>query len=257
MKLEILHRARDASMAKSIRPVYDVNQMETVVPEVNQKKREQTSRRRGMRVRATRADSVEEERAAESGNKTVMAELKQQLDEAVRHREAAEAESLRWKREADTLRAGAPLTATYPYAATLGTSHTALPFNHVPPISPSNNGALLFPTSVQTVGGPSAVGPPLNGQCYKCGNFGHFRRDCPTKFGSAVGGNATSHPIFQARCSKRVDSYSPRRVYLSVRVRGITRDCLLDTGCEVSVVPPIMAEGCELQPVQRKLLAAN
>ena len=32
---------------------------------------------------------------------------------------------------------------------------------------------------------------------------------------------------------------------------------MLDTGCEVSVVPPVMAEGCELQPVQRKLLAAN
>jgi transposase InsO family protein/predicted aspartyl protease len=58
--------------------------------------------------------------------------------------------------------------------------------------------------------------------------------------------------------AKRVIAYEPpRRTYLSVGVNGRQFDCLLDTGCETSVVPPSMAVGLQLEPVNRKLIAAN
>ena len=42
-----------------------------------------------------------------------------------------------------------------------------------------------------------------------------------------------------------------------MRVSRETYDCLLDTGYEVSVIPPGMARGVVLESVTQKLLAAN
>jgi predicted aspartyl protease len=294
MKLEILHRARDAAVNRSARPVYENRDRDDAF--------DQTSKRKERRPPAPIADhcasiSHGERNASKSSDSSVplspREDLQSKLDEALRERCAAETESRKLRAEIEALRLQQPPSATYPSfnpsnvtdvaPASPVSVMTNSPVQTINDAPVANANQFPMPTYQQPVVNSSYIPvsnnlvPPVahNFQpavrnirgCYGCGDPSHFRRDCPRRRAGPNQPFTTSHitpnQSSQARCVTGLEregcrSDEPsRRTYLPVIVNGRHFDCLLDTGCETSVVPPFMAEGLSLEPVSRKLMAAN
>jgi predicted aspartyl protease/transposase InsO family protein len=295
MKLEILHRARDAAVNRSARPVYENRDRDDAF--------DQTSKRKERRPPAPIADhcasiSHGERNASKNADSSVQLspreDLQSKLDEALRERCAAETESRKLRAEIEALRLQQPPSATYSsfYPSNAADVAPAPPVSVMtnPPVQTiygapvANANQFPMPTYQQPVVNSSYIPvsnnlvPPVahnfhlaagnTPRCYGCGDPSHFRRDCPRRRAGPNQPFATSHFVpnqsSQARCvtgleregCRRSDEPS-RRTYLPVIVNGRHFDCLLDTGCETSVVPPSMAEGLSLEPASRKLMAAN
>jgi hypothetical protein len=114
MKLEILHRARDAAVNRSARPVYENRDRDDAF--------DQTSKRKERRPPAPIADhcasiSHGERNASKSADSSVQLspreDLQSKLDEALRERCAAETESRKLRAEIEALRLQQPPSATY------------------------------------------------------------------------------------------------------------------------------------------------
>ena len=103
-------------------------------------------------------------------------------------------------------------------------------------------------TPVQST--PLATAPPrANGAqprpptlCFGCGLPGHRIRDCTNKPKTASGAG-------QAR--------SQSSVYVAFNVCGTSYNCLLDTGCERSLVPRKLVPNATLKPTDTNVYAAN
>jgi len=91
--------------------------------------------------------------------------------------------------------------------------------------------------------------------CFGCGEYGHFRRDCPHQQPEQK--NQAAKPPDHVRAVLD-DSYeSEGRVYLPARIDGRTRYCLLDTGCEMTVIPAKLTRRRKLSQAQKNPIAAN
>ena len=135
-----------------------------------------------------------------------------------------------------------------------------------------------FPAPMTQRGPTSANQPP---QCFGCGSYGHFVRDCtnrppPTQMSpSGAVGQATptyknnmmhvqhqdsriglgSYEGYQRPTAQ--ETCLSDKVYLNVKLRGRKRQCLLDSGCEVTVIPAKFVPMYGIRPASKTSLAAN
>ena len=93
-------------------------------------------------------------------------------------------------------------------------------------------------------------------RCYRCREVGYLARECPnrqsddsrereghqegSKMGAMICGHASEQPV-----------------YLSLWYGRHKLTCLLDTGCQKSVLPSKIVEGMKLEPATEELYAAN
>ena len=100
------------------------------------------------------------------------------------------------------------------------------------------------------------------GNCWTCGEVGHFSRWCPhaqvrqqsgqyQQFGSRSANSRV------AGTSKGFQAADNRATYLRARVKGKEHECLLDSGSEVSLLPVSAVHPSQLQPTEQTLTAAN
>ena len=80
-----------------------------------------------------------------------------------------------------------------------------------------------------------------DGACYYCHQRGHWKAECPERQRRAHG----------------VSTQSGTRTYLRIVVAGRASVCLLDTGCERSMLPRRYVPYTELAPTDVKVFAAN
>ena len=90
--------------------------------------------------------------------------------------------------------------------------------------------------------------------CYHCGYQGHIKRNCPQLLESQIptSGNGQQHVRGVFRHQR-----TPEKVYLKVKVRNKTHYCLLDTGCQVTIIPAKFVSKHQICNTATKLLAAN
>jgi hypothetical protein len=93
--------------------------------------------------------------------------------------------------------------------------------------------------------------------CYGCGQVGHFKFQCPNrKEEDAAPGPDRPSSNGQTRVIGGLDKHS---VYINCRLAGKPIVCLLDTGCELTIVPKELLRGVSgrLEPSTHELTAAN
>ena len=97
--------------------------------------------------------------------------------------------------------------------------------------------------------------------CWNCGIPGHIRRDCilPPQTATAVetpSFSQPSRPAASARGSKMKDRAN---VYLPMEINGRSFPCLLDSGCEQTMMPRRVIQKCgiEIEPTEKRVFAAN
>ena len=105
-------------------------------------------------------------------------------------------------------------------------------------------------------------------QCRLCFNFGHLAKACPLSRGygepiAAVPPAAPVLPTFDPQTNNFVSrvttaAIEPENVYLRAKLFGRELLCLLDTGCQVTVIPNILIpDDVQLRTSQQSLFAAN
>jgi len=93
------------------------------------------------------------------------------------------------------------------------------------------------------------------GVCWRCGQAGHFQRDCDRP--SPVPAERDDQRNTSTRGVKGVDRAS---VYLKMELPGKALPCLLDSGCEITLVPESLvkkAKSVNVIPSARRVWAAN
>jgi len=97
-----------------------------------------------------------------------------------------------------------------------------------------------------------AVRPNLQTHpCTFCKELGHWRRDCP-KCKEEGKESARVQPVLSVSTNM-----SPTKIYVTAEVNGEPVRCLLDSGCERSVISAGLAPESKLTPSQYTLFAAN
>jgi hypothetical protein len=81
-----------------------------------------------------------------------------------------------------------------------------------------------------------------NDQCRFCRQRGHWKAECPQRQRTAHGASST---------------LAGTRTYLDISVGGRSSTCLLDTGCEQSMLPRRYVPHAQLTPTEIKVFAAN
>ena len=90
--------------------------------------------------------------------------------------------------------------------------------------------------------------------CFGCGMVGHIRRNC-TNNSQGYGPVEQQQPTTSR--ARGVSGHHSTEAYLQVRIGGRQRACLLDTGCEVTVIPAGLIGEATVRPTEQRLLAAN
>jgi len=105
---------------------------------------------------------------------------------------------------------------------------------------------------------PGERGPLL---CYNCNQPGHFRANCPLRRyepRTRRSNNQYPHADEPARVSgARLTDHLGKRAYLNLVLNGRRCACLLDTGCELTVLPARLVDRTKLEPTSQKISAAN
>ena len=101
-------------------------------------------------------------------------------------------------------------------------------------------------------GRESKRGPSVTRPCRICQDPTHWIRDCPRRRPSIVEEQPASRTQINTLSSRRAAD-----VYLHANVYGKRGHCLLDTGCETSVIGRRMIPDLDLQPTTQRLYAAN
>jgi len=99
--------------------------------------------------------------------------------------------------------------------------------------------------------GDAARPNPQTHQCTFCKELGHWCKDCP-KRKEQPREEANIQPVLSVSTNM-----SPTKIYVTAEVNGEPVHCLLDSGCERSVIAAGLAPESKLIPSQYSLLAAN
>ena len=95
-----------------------------------------------------------------------------------------------------------------------------------------------------------------NNLCFSCGGTGHYSRNCrqvgvPTR---EAGGGSFAAMKLACATKTRADEH---RVYLELKIDGVTRSFLLDSGCDTTMMPLRFVQGYPIRPTTKKVHAAN
>jgi transposase InsO family protein/predicted aspartyl protease len=106
---------------------------------------------------------------------------------------------------------------------------------------------------------PSAYGKPP--RCYNCNELGHFKSQCPHLKKAAHKkelNNQSSKSDEPARVQgAQLHGKTGKRAYLDMEINHHHCRCLLDTGCELTVLPVRLVDRQLIQPTTQRILAAN
>ena len=95
--------------------------------------------------------------------------------------------------------------------------------------------------------------PPL---CWQCSLPGHISRNCPTKRSGLLGPPPTSY--MSSRGSRNMQDKA--NVYIKMKLMGKEVPCLVDSGCDLTVVPKSLTDRfrrLEVKPSSHSIWAAN
>jgi transposase InsO family protein len=134
--------------------------------------------------------------------------------------------------------------------------HTSREWSNAPTARSSSTAVNQDPTTSSRVnnnnGRRSGASRNSNDCCHQCGERGHWRRNCPQKQTESVEQSAQ-----QARLGIISAHVRPAEIYASVRIAGKQAVCLLDTGCERSIIGRKLIPDCQLTDTNMNLYAAN
>ena len=108
------------------------------------------------------------------------------------------------------------------------------------------------PVNSSGYGNRSARRPHQNtSQCFVCGEIGHWRNECPNRPSYGATGNDVRMNAISA-------SARPAEIYVDARIHGKHVVCLLDTGCEHTIVGrKLLPNNSHVFNTDLKLFAAN
>ena len=130
----------------------------------------------------------------------------------------------------------------------------------VPPITPSSRKSDTQASASAGESSTPALRPQWHQQghfpCWECGMPGHFQRNCPMK----NQGMASRPPISSAINRGSSKMQDKANVYVKMTLLGKDVPCLVDSGCETTMVPRSLVHRCKditIRPTSSKVWAAN
>ena len=119
---------------------------------------------------------------------------------------------------------------------------------------------------------PSRQFSKKNVRCYNCNRYGHIKKECrqprrertdelamhDSSISNVAEGNTTQQNYNAYRVGGLFEtSTEEQEVYLLAKIDGQERRCLLDSGCELSILPYEFVKNYELMPSHRRMRSAN
>ena len=93
--------------------------------------------------------------------------------------------------------------------------------------------------------------------CHGCGSLGHWKRECPNLMNQGASSSARASHAKAGGAGLNGSPKSSPETYIEIDVMGCKCCCLLDTGCDHSIVPRRMVPTAILDPVDIDVYAAN
>lgn len=92
--------------------------------------------------------------------------------------------------------------------------------------------------------------------CFLCGSLDHWKKDCMLNSKHNSGGHAVTNTS-PAHANWIKNRYANGDVYLQMQLGNQRVDCLIDTGCEITMIPYRFVNMQYLLPCDQKVFAAN
>jgi len=102
--------------------------------------------------------------------------------------------------------------------------------------------------------------PPQSFECWHCGLPGHLKRNCPGLNPNIPGQYPSLLPQNQMSSRGSNNVQDQANVYVEMRLSGRSVPCLVDSGCELTLVPKDLIKGfknMEVRPSTQHVWAAN
>jgi len=112
------------------------------------------------------------------------------------------------------------------------------------------------PVSDQTNAASAGRTPNRPVRCYNCNEVGHIRRNCPHEAHRNQNNSYQQSTTSSAR-GTTTDENGEARVYVRVKIGQRTQLCLLDTGCDVTLIPARVVGRRKIHDTTQQCIAAN